>query len=148
MLRDVSQFHRVRESDGRTLYPTSSDSAAKVGAEESRQGEGRPTSAKSPPFNRSNQVIGARLVVGWRSRAIDPDREFNSREALGDTVSWSSSRRLHRAWRCCVFGEPWAERLERQGDVVHGKFKVPSGYVTALVEAFCVAEGRGRGEKG
>lgn len=145
MLKAVGQFHRVRASDGRTLNPTSSDSAANVGVMHRGRGRPGPRNCATPPVSFSNQIGVARVVVGWRSRSINSDKEFVSREVLSDVVGWSSSGRLHRAWRCCLFGESWADRLQREGGVVHGKLKVPRGYVTSMVEAFVVAEGRARG---
>ena len=86
-----------------------------------------------------------RVVVGWRSRALDQEQEFRSRELIDVTVNRSSTYRLHRVWRCCIFGERWADRLQAQGEESYGrKRKVPTGYITAIVKAFCIAEDRGR----
>ena len=102
----------------------------------------RTLGAGSLPENKSPLVAKARLVTGWRSASMNQDVAFASRQAL-DVSGWSSAYRLHRALRCCVFGESWADRLQREGDVVHGKVKVPQGYVTSMVEAFLRASGGG-----
>ena len=90
------------------------------------------------PFVRTQVTDGRdRKSCGGESRTLlagdsPPVTQSNSLASL----------RLWRVWRCCVFGELWADRLAREGRVVRGKVRVPAGYVGAMVKAFCVAEGR------
>ena len=100
---------------------------------------GRASSPQGLVTRKSPPVAQARVVVGWRQSSVDQDVAFQSRQVV-DVSGWSGVDRLGRAWRCCVFGEAWADALVRECRVVAGKVKVPPGFVVAMVEAFCAGQ--------